>query len=163
MTFFEDIKGGEIDLKLTKCTPNVLVTRNPTKRVADPANPPTVANQPIPANPPTTEALDESPPISALKPPPFMPLPQLPTISTSPQLNTTTSSIPWLPALKRKRDKEIDNDEKVTKYIKALLAMKVIETTIIIGPIPLPNSYKEAITNPIYKPYWFQATKNEVS
>ena len=163
VTFFEDIKGGEIDLKLTKCTPNVLVTRNPTKRVADPANPPTAANQPVPADPPTTEALDESPPISALKPPPFMPLPQLPTVSASPQLNTTASSIPWLPALKRKRDEEIDDDEKVTKHIKALLAMKAIETAAIMGPIQLPNSYEEAITDPVYGPYWFQATKDEVS
>ena len=75
VTFFEDIKGGEIDLKLTKCTPNVLITRNPIKRVANPANPPTAANQPVPANLPTTEALDESPPISALKPSLFIPLP----------------------------------------------------------------------------------------
>ena len=84
MTFFEDIKGGEIDLKLTKCIPNVLVTRNPIKRVANLANLPTIANQPILANLPITEALDELPLISALKPLPFMPLPQLPTISASP-------------------------------------------------------------------------------
>lgn len=215
--FFEDVKGGEIDLKLKVFTPNELVVRNPTRRpsvstdlgqmsprptgeaspkssqVVDQIALGSTAGSPHPnpdsdlpkppvvssTNPPKEHApsrpKENSPispaqppmlPVLAPKPPPYMPRPQTVPISTPARLNANAASIPWLPALKRKRDSEMDEEEQITKHIRALLAMKAVEIqddNEIMGPIPLPNSYEEAINDPIYGRHWLQAAKNEIS
>ncbi len=208
VTFFEDIKGGEIDLKLRVATPNELKTRSPMgrpKKTGDPPSsmiesipavstsspdsvpvPPAPAVDSVPAvsTPVTAPEVSKEPPVQApkpppepppkpppeppaqtLKPPPYLPSPRVSTSTPAPpQLNTRAASIPWLPALKRKRDDEMGEDERVSKHIKTLLAMKAVEAEDdIMGPIPIPKSYQEAINDPIYGHHWLRATKDEIS
>ena len=66
---------------------------------------------------------------------------------------------PQLPALKRKRDKDLIDDNKISKHIRVLLAIKAIEIEdnndskeLITGLIPIPQIYKETINNPVYRP-----------
>lgn len=232
ITFFEDEKGGDIDLKLKISTPNELATRNPvgrprasskesTARVSDKRR--DEHDHEIPATPvislPGSEAIRKEgvvPPdgedsqispvingdqrpvttvqgsifqdlakrvretksspsadtdisiVQTSRPSPNLPRPMVVVPqrkSTSASQNTHTASVSWLPALKRKRDDEMGEDERITKHIKALLAMKAIEieNEQIMGPIPLPASYEEAINDPIYGRHWLQAAKNEIS
>lgn len=126
--------------------------------------PPVLAPQqttsPVPQAPP-------SPPLQAPEPPPFLPPPRDPApVPPPPRPNLTAASIPWLPALKRKRDEDIVDDDRVSKHIKALLAMKALELEdqqLLIGYIPIPTSYEEAINDPDYGPRWLQACNNEIA
>lgn len=202
VTFFEDVKGGDIDLKLERFTPNELITRNPTKRphissqnihvnhtvsqekvpeiigLADPiaTTSPVPMTQPSPKSPipEEPEPLPPDPPsqpIQPPRPPPYMPRAQTHTsIPTPSHFNSQAASIPWLPALKRKRDDEMGEDENVSKHIRALLAMKATEIEEeedeqgpVLVRVPIPTTYEEAINDPVYGSRWLQAAKLEVS
>ena len=70
-----------------------------------------------------------------------------------------------MPALKRKRDKDLIDDERISKHIRALLAMKAVkieDDNNEKGSIPIPQIYKEAINNPVYGPKWIKAIKKEI-
>ena len=58
----------------------------------------------------------------------------------------------------------MNEDERILKHVKALLAMKAVEVqNDIMSLILISKSYEEAINDLVYNRYWLHAAKDEIS
>ena len=199
--FDENRKGGDLDLKLKKMTPNTLPVRKPESRVENETQQLSLEEN-LPISRPQTKGghqdqagdtqitgkvndghadqkTDSAPLVpmsSSMTQPMTSPKPspdRLVLPSGTPSIPVPSASQPavpilppWLPALKRKRDENLFDDDRISKHIRVLLAMKAIEIeeddTDEQGSIPIPQTYDEAVNDPVYGLKWLEAIKREL-
>ena len=159
------ISSTKADVPIDQTAPQEKITENVTladQIVAKSQQPVTPYSPKSPTSPLVPEPLPPDPPIQPLiqapRPPPYMPpsQPHIP-ISAPPRANLQARNILWMPTLKRKRDSEMNKEEKVIKYIRMLLAIKAMEIKgdeegLVIVSISI--TYEEAISYLIWGREW---------